>query len=61
MRKIVVSLVLVAAFAAGIVAGFGTREAQAGTRCWTECSGGEALYCCRTNGKLICKVGVGGC
>jgi hypothetical protein len=57
MRRLTVALVLTVAFAAGVLAGFGTRPAVAGTRCWTtECSGGEALYCCRTNGKLICKV-----
>jgi hypothetical protein len=57
MRRLIVGLVLTVAFAAGVIAGFGHRPAVAGTRCWTtECSGGEALYCCRTNGKLLCKV-----
>ncbi len=57
MRRLVIGLVLTVAFAAGVLAGLGNREATAGTRCWTtECSGGEALYCCRTNGKLLCKV-----
>jgi hypothetical protein len=57
MRRLLIGLVLTVAFAAGVVAGFGQRPAVAATRCWTtECSGGEALYCCRTNGKLLCKV-----
>ena len=57
MRRLVIGLVLTVAFAAGVLAGLGSREATAATRCWTtECSGGEALYCCRTNGKLLCKV-----
>ena len=57
MRRLAVALVLTVAFAAGVLAGLDNREVRAATRCWTtECSGGEALYCCRTNGKLICKV-----
>lgn len=57
MRRISIALVLTLMFGAGVLAGFSNREANAGTRCWTtECSGGEALYCCRTNGKLLCKV-----
>lgn len=57
MRRFTIGLVLIVAFAFGVLAGLGSREAVAGTRCWTtECSGGEALYCCRTNGKLLCKV-----
>ncbi len=57
MRRLIIGLVLTVAFAAGVIAGFGQRPAAAATRCWTtECSGGEALYCCRTNGKLLCKV-----
>ncbi len=57
MRRLTLGIVLAAVFAAGVVAGFGGRPAVASTRCWTtKCSGGEALYCCRTNGKLLCKV-----
>lgn len=57
MRRLTLGIVLAFAFAAGVVAGFSNRPAAAATRCWTtECSGGEALYCCRTNGKLLCKV-----
>jgi hypothetical protein len=57
MRRFIVVGVLVVAFSAGVLAGVSQRSANAATRCWTtECSGGEALYCCRTNGKLLCKV-----
>ena len=57
MRRLILGLVLVFAFVAGALAGFGNGPANAATRCWTTaCSGGEALYCCRTNGKVICKV-----
>jgi hypothetical protein len=57
MRKFIVAVVLVVAFGAGVLAGFSQREANASTRCYTTaCSGGEALYCCRTNGKLLCRV-----
>jgi hypothetical protein len=50
-------MVLTLAFGAGVLAGFTNREASAATRCYTtQCSGGEALYCCRTNGKLVCLV-----
>ncbi len=56
MRRLTLGIVLVAAFAAGVMAGLSPRSANA-SRCWTtECSNGEALYCCRTNGKLLCKV-----
>lgn len=57
MRRLSIALILTLAFSAGMLAGFSHRDASASTRCWTtECSGGEALYCCRTNGKLLCKV-----
>jgi hypothetical protein len=57
MRRFTVALVLVVAFATGVLAGLTSREAVAGTKCWTtDCSGGEAFYCCRTNGKLLCRV-----
>lgn len=57
MRRITIALVLTLAFGFGVIAGISQRSANASTRCWTtECSGGEALYCCRTNGKLLCKV-----
>jgi hypothetical protein len=50
-------LVLTLAFGAGVLGGFSKNEATAATRCWTTaCQGGEQLYCCRTNGKLICLV-----
>lgn len=56
MRKFTIAVVLVAAFTVGVLAGLTPRSANAG-KCWTtECSNGEALYCCRTNGKLLCKV-----
>ncbi|HEX5131070.1 MAG TPA: hypothetical protein VFX92_01140 [Candidatus Krumholzibacteria bacterium] len=62
MRKIIMGIVLVVAFAVGLSFGLGTPTAQAGkTRCWTTCSGGEALECCRIDGKLLCRVLVGGC
>ena len=57
MRRISIALVLTLAFGVGVIAGMTQRPASASTRCWTtECSGGEALYCCRTNGKVLCKV-----
>jgi hypothetical protein len=57
MRRFAVAMVLTLAFGAGVLAGFTNREASAATRCYTtQCSGGEALYCCRTNGKLVCLV-----
>ena len=57
MRRITIALVLTLAFGFGVIAGVAQRPASAASRCWTtECSGGEALYCCRTNGKLLCKV-----
>ncbi len=57
MRRLAFALVLTLAFGAGVLAGFSQRSATAATRCWTtECQDGEALYCCRTNGKLVCKV-----
>ena len=60
MRRLTLGIVLAAAFAVGILAGFGTRTASAG-KCWTtECQNGEALYCCRTNGHLLCKVTICG-
>jgi hypothetical protein len=57
MRRLIVVLALIVAFGVGVFAGIGQREATAATKCWTTaCSGGEALYCCRTNGKVLCKV-----
>ena len=57
MRRLTLGLVLTFAFAAGVLAGFSNRPATAATKCWTtECQNGEALYCCRTNGRLLCKV-----
>lgn len=56
MRRLTLGIVLAVAFAAGILAGFGSRPAEAGKCYTTACNGGEALYCCRTNGKLLCRV-----
>jgi hypothetical protein len=57
MRRIAIAMVLTLAFGAGALAGFAKNDAVAATRCWTTaCQGGEALYCCRTNGKLVCLV-----
>ena len=60
MRRLTLGIVLVVAFAAGILAGFGNRPASASKCYTTACQNGEALYCCRTNGKLLCKVMVCG-
>ena len=61
MRRLFVALVLTVAFGAGVLAAFSNNEAKAATRCWTtECQNGESLYCCRTNGKVICKVQICG-
>ncbi len=56
MRRLTPGIVLAAVFAVGIVAGFSSRPAEAGKCYTTDCNGGEALYCCRTNGKLLCRV-----
>ncbi len=61
MRKFSIGLILVAAFAIGIVVGV-TPNARAGkVKCWTTCSGGELLECCRVDGKVMCRVLVYGC
>jgi hypothetical protein len=61
MRKLVVVIVLVVAFAVGVGVGI-TPQAQAGkTKCWTECSGGTLLECCRIGPIVNCRVLVDDC
>lgn len=57
MRRLLVVLVLVIAFAVGVGIGVGTPDATAkNTKCWTECSGGVLLECCRTGPIVNCRV-----
>jgi len=57
VRRLLVTLVLVAVFAVGVGIGFGTPEANAGkTKCWTTCSNGVAMECCRTGAIVLCRV-----
>jgi hypothetical protein len=57
MRKLLVVIVLVVAFASGLVFGFGATDASAGkTKCWTSCENGVGLECCRTGAIVLCRV-----
>ena len=62
MRKLVVAIVLVAVFAAGLMVGFMTPNAQAGKeRCWYVCDGDVTMKCCRIGPILECWVYANGC
>lgn len=59
MRKLLIGSAI--AMALGFGFSMATVErAEAKTRCWYECGcNGEALYCCRTGGIVLCKVVIG--
>ena len=61
MRKVTIGLVLVVAFAVGAFIGLEAPAAQAKTRCWTTCAGGELMECCRINGIVLCRLLVQSC
>jgi hypothetical protein len=57
MRRLLVVIVLVVAFASGVLFGLGAPDANAGkAKCWTSCENGVALECCRTGPIVLCKV-----
>ena len=56
MKKLLVVALVVFAMAFGLAL-FSADQPQAGTRCWYDCDcNGVTLYCCRTNGKVLCKI-----
>lgn len=56
MRKIITVALIV--FALAFTFGISSDTPQAaGSKCWYSCDcNGTALYCCRTQGKVVCKV-----
>ena len=55
MRKVMVTLVLVALFAVGLTAGFTTPTVEAARPyCWAYCSGDLAIQCCKVHGEVLC-------